>query len=194
MNGEWVPASVRYPPDVFTKTDLACPQCAPGRSSETGASKNGLPLNYPGGMLGQAALLLTWSNPCRLLFTLPKKSAGNPGALSCGFLEETETPAPRPCQQEAGIAQPLRSRQQEPQSHHDPGQGVEREAEAGEERALPCQRNGVAYEKRRPAEGLIDSQEEYSCEKPGAECDGFRLVCPVRHGCVATPGSFFSER
>ena len=194
MNGEGVPASMRYPPDAFTKTDLTCPQCAPGRSSETGASKNGLPLKYPGGMLGQAALLLPWGNPCRLLFTLPKKSAGNPGALSCGFLEETKTPVPPPCQQEAGITKPLRSRQQKPQSHHDPGQGVEHEAETGKEETLLCQGDAVAYEKQRPAEGLIDSHKEYPDVKPGTECDGFRLVCPVLHGCVATPGSFFSER
>ncbi len=176
MNGEGVSASMRYPPDAFTKTDLACPQCVPGQSRETGASKNGLPLKYPGGMPG-----------------LSKKSAGNPGALSCGFLEETKTPVPPPCQQEAGITKPLRSRQQEPQSHHDPGQGVRREAETGEEQAFLGQRNGVAYEKRSPPKGLIDSQKKYPDVKPGTEYDGFRLVCPVLHGCVATPGSFFSE-
>ena len=194
MNREGVSASMRYPPDAFTKTDPACPPCAPGRSSETGASKNGLPLKYLGGMRGQAAFLLPWSTACRLLFTLPKKSAGNPGALSCGFLEETKTPVPPPCQQEAGITKPLRSRQQEPQSHHDPGQGVEGEAETGEEQAFPGQRNGVAYEKCSPAEGLIDSQKKYPYVKPGTECDGFCLVCPVLHGCVSTPWSFFSER
>ena len=185
---------MRYPPDAFTKTDPACPRCAPGRSSETGAFENGLLLKCPGGIRGQAAFLLPWSTSCQLFFTLPKKSAGNPGALSCGFLEETKTPAPRPCQQVSGITQPLRSRQQEPQSHHDPGQGVHREAETGEEQAFLGQGNGVAYKKRSPAEGLIDSQKKYPYVKPGTECDGFRLVCPVLHGCVATPGSFFSER
>jgi len=101
---------------------------------------------------------------------------------------------PRPCQQETGITKPLWSRQHKPQPHHDPGQGVKDKAEAGEEQAFLRQGNGIAYQQSRPAQGLIDCQEHYAYVKSEAELAGFRLACRIRHGCVATPESFFSER